>query len=137
MNLVVASGMHLFLRFLARRVIPAKTKAAEDSRTSRPGGSRPRSACASASWSAAVLCRFGSRLVRSLVLAQSKSSKTPYVVSCSCVRRLCAALLLLSLLWREDAQADSVVTNCTQDALAAAIATGGTVTFTQGCSLSL
>src|SRR5262249_5143919 len=58
-------------------------------------------------------------------------AKRPYIVSCRCLSLL---PLLLSLL---QSQADSVVTNCTQDALAAALATGGTVTFTQGCSLSL
>src|SRR5262252_4175490 len=66
-----------------------------------------------------------------------KRSEAPHVVSCSRVGRFCVLLPLVSLLCALPAQADSVVTNCTQDALAAALATGGTVSFTQACSLSL
>src|SRR5262245_52678366 len=67
-------------------------------------------------------------------------SATPHLASCTCFHRpgfLCLLLLLVALRWPLQTQADSVVTNCTQNALAVALAVGGTVTFTQDCALSL
>jgi hypothetical protein len=46
-------------------------------------------------------------------------------------------LLCLLLLSPPRARADSVVTNCSQSALVAALATGSTITFTQNCSIAL
>src|SRR5580765_6833668 len=52
-------------------------------------------------------------------------------------RVLWFVLLFLLILPSSHLRADSTVTNCTHQALVAALAAGGTVTFTNTCSLTL